>query len=92
MMLDAGQTQTMDVSYRAKTAADVLGPTRMTYSLDVDPQDLVVPETVEVHVIWPPGFHPSGPLPAGWKATATGATYTGTVANRGSWQIPLTKG
>ena len=28
MMLDAGQTQTMDVSYRAKTAADVLGPTR----------------------------------------------------------------
>jgi hypothetical protein len=92
LLLDAGQTGTMDVSYQARTAADVLSPTSMTYYLDVDPQDLVVPETLHVRVIWPAGFHPSGDLPAGWKQTARGATYTGAVADRGSWEIPLTKG
>lgn len=91
LLLDAGQSSTVAVSYRVPQAAEVGADGTLTYSLDVDPQDLVVPQTAEVHVVWPPGYHPSGPLPSGWRATPTGATYTGTVANRGSWQIPLTQ-
>ena len=92
MLLNAGQTNTMDVTYGLKDAAEVGSPSSMTYLLDVDPQDLVVPEALHVTVIWPAGFHPVDALPAGWKATATGATYTGIVADRGSWAIPLAKG
>jgi hypothetical protein len=92
MMLDAGQTQSMDVAYRAATAAEVASPTSMTYRLDVDPQDLVYPENLHVTVVWPFGFHAAAALPTGWKATATGATYTGTAAEREVWEFPLVKG
>ena len=91
MMLNAGQTQTLDVSYEADRAAQLSGST-MTYYLDVDPQDLVVPETVHVTVVWPQGYRLAGALPTGWKATSTGATYAGGVASITSWAIPLTKG
>jgi hypothetical protein len=91
MSLGRGQTGTMDVDYRASGAAEVDSSGSLVYRLSVDPQDLVVPETLHVRVTWPSAFHPSGPLPSGWKATAGGATYTGTVAVQGTWEIPLTK-
>jgi hypothetical protein len=65
----------------------------MTYSLDVDPQDTVVPETLTVAVTWPTGWTPSSALPPGWHATGeTGARYAGPVTQALSFQIPLTKG
>ncbi|HEY3528331.1 MAG TPA: DUF4012 domain-containing protein [Nocardioides sp.] len=92
MMLNSGQSSTMDVTYAVKNAAEVVSPSSLIYHLDVDPQDLVVPENLRVHVVWPTGFHAGGDLPDGWKATATGATYTGVVADKASWAIPLAKG
>jgi hypothetical protein len=91
MLLNSGQTQTLDVSYEARQAAQVSGST-MTYYLDIDPQDLVTPEIVHVTVVWPKGYRLDGALPTGWKATSTGATYTGSAASITSWAIPLTKG
>lgn len=91
MRLDSGQTNTMDVSYEAAQAAQVSGST-MTYSLDLDPQDLVTPETLHVTVFWPKGYHLAGALPPGWKATAGGATFSSAVADVHSWSIPLAKG
>jgi hypothetical protein len=89
MSLDRGQQDTMDVYYRTPRAADVLSPDSMVYQLSADPQDLVVPETLHVSVTWPPGFHPSGPLPSGWTETGTGATYSGSVGVQATWAIPL---
>ncbi|HEX3932869.1 MAG TPA: DUF4012 domain-containing protein [Nocardioides sp.] len=91
MSLQRGQTGTLDVDYRATQAAQVVSGDSLVYQLSVDPQDLVTPETLHVHVIWPAGFRPSGPLPSRWSATATGASYSGTVAVQHSWQIPLSK-
>jgi hypothetical protein len=92
MLLNAGQTGTLDVTYLAASAAEVVDSSHMIYRLDVDPQDLVVPETLQVHVVWPSGYHATEKLPTGWTATSDGATYKGTVYDRGSWAIPLSKG
>jgi hypothetical protein len=91
MMLNSGQTQTLDVSYEADQAAQLSG-SAMTYYLDVDPQDLVTPETLRVTVVWPKGYRLDGALPSGWKATSTGATYSGSASTITSWAIPLTRG
>ena len=91
MLLNSGQTQTLDVGYEARQAAQVSGST-MTYYLDVDPQDRVTTESVHVTVVWPKGYHLGGALPTGWKATSTGATYTGSAATISSWAIPLIRG
>jgi hypothetical protein len=93
MMLDSGQNTTIDVSYRVPEAAVVTSPTAMTYMLDVDPQDLVVPETLQVSLTWPSGWSLTSALPAGWNATSTtSATYQGSVATKLAFQIPLAKG
>jgi len=92
MLLDHGQTQTMDVRYSLPRAAEVDASGTMTYRLDVDPQDLVTPEALHVRVLWPDGYRPDGTLPTGWKATEGGATYDGTVADAASWEIPLSLG
>jgi hypothetical protein len=90
--LQRGQTGTMGVDYSSPDAAQVMSSRSMVYRLTVDPQDLVTPETLTVHVTWPAGFRPSGALPKGWHASAGGATYRGAVAVQGSWEIPLTSG
>jgi hypothetical protein len=92
MLLDHGQTGTMDVSYTAARGAEVTDPHSMVYTLSVDPQDLVTPEVLHVNVTWPAGYRPIGPLPAGWRATAKGATYGGSVPVQVTWAIPLSKG
>ncbi len=92
LSLQRGQTGSMDVDYQVPRAADVESSTSMVYRLAVDPQDLVTPETLHVQVTWPSGFHATGALPRGWTATANGATYNGSVAIAGSWEIPLSKG
>jgi hypothetical protein len=91
MSLPRGSSGTMDVDYSEPRAADVVTRSSLVYRLSVDPQDLVVPETLHVHVTWPAGFRPSDALPHGWQATAGGATYNGSVAEMGDWEIALTK-
>jgi hypothetical protein len=91
MRLNSGQSNVLDVTYDVAHAAEPVSSSSMIYSLVGDPQDLVQPENLSVKVTWPVGFTPTGALPAGWKATATGASYTGTLADQGSWQIPLAK-
>jgi hypothetical protein len=92
MMLDSGQNTTIDVSYKVPDAAEVTSSTAMTYMLDVDPQDLVVPETLQVSLTWPAGWVLPSALPAGWEATSTtSATYVGSVATKLAFQIPLVK-
>jgi uncharacterized protein DUF4012 len=92
MMLNYQQTNTMDVTYRMNQASQVVDASHMIYNLTADPQGLVTPEVLHVKVTWPAGYRPSDQLPEGWKATGTGATYTGTLAEQGTWQIPLAKG
>jgi hypothetical protein len=89
--LDYGQSGTMDVRYRVQQAAEVVDASSMIYTLTADPQDLVTPELLHVNVIWPDGYRPTDALPTGWKATANGATYSGSVADQTTWQIPLLK-
>lgn len=91
MSLQRGQTGALDVDYRATQAAQVVSDNQLVYQLAADPQDLVDPEILHVRVFWPAGFRPTGPLPSGWRATATGATYSGTLSARQSWEIPLSK-
>jgi hypothetical protein len=91
VLLDAGQSSAVGLSYRVPQAAEVTGDT-MTYHLDVDPQPTVVPEDVTVHVTWPQDWRSTGALPGGWKATATGASYHHPVTDVVSFAFPLVKG
>jgi hypothetical protein len=92
MSLQRGQTGTMAVRYRVPKAAEVVSSDSLVYRLSVDPQDLVVPERLQVRVTWPAGFHPSTGLPRGWKPTKDGATYSGRVSVQDLWEIPLARG
>jgi Protein of unknown function (DUF4012) len=90
--LDAGQSWTLDASYVVPSAAVVEGDGKLTYRLDIDPQPLVTPETVDVRVKWPAGWHPTAPLPEGWKAVPGGAVRRGPLDDVVSVEIPLSKG
>jgi hypothetical protein len=90
--LDYGQSGTIDVRYRVQQAAEVVDARSMIYTLTAEPQDLVTPQVLHVNVTWPDGYRPTDALPTGWKATANGATYSGSVADQTTWQIPLVKG
>jgi hypothetical protein len=92
MMIDSGQSSTVGAAYTVPQAAEVTGDGAMTYRLDIDPQPTVVPEDLTVDVTWPSGWSSSGPLPAGWRATATGASYHGPVTEQLSFAFPLRKG
>jgi Protein of unknown function (DUF4012) len=89
--LDYGQSGTIDVAYGVPQAAEVIDSRSMIYTLTADPQDLVTPEVLHVTVTWPDGFKPTGTLPQGWTATATGATYAGSVIDQTTWRIPIAK-
>jgi hypothetical protein len=91
LLLDSGQSGTLDVAYRTPHAAEAIDSNRMVYRLDVDPQDTVVPETLHLTVIWPDGFRPTRTLPAGWRATRHGATFDGPITEMQAWRIPLTR-
>lgn len=91
-LLARGGTGTLDASYQLPSAADVVDSHSMVYHLDVDPQDLINAQVLHVTVIWPDGYHASGSLPAGWKATRDGARFDGPVSTRTAWEIPLVRG
>jgi hypothetical protein len=93
MMLDYGQSSTVNVRYKVPNAAQLTSATAMTYQLDVDPQDLVVPETLKVSLTWPSGWTPTSALPAGWLAAGTnGASYQTSVGTKLAFEIPLANG
>ena len=71
-------------------AAEVTSDSTMTYQLDVDPQDLVDPETLDVSVTFPKGWSATS-LPDGWQATANGARWKGPVHDKLHVEIPLEK-
>ena len=83
-------TARVAADYTVPFAADVTSDSTMTYSLDVDPQDLVTPETLKVSVAFPKGWSAVS-LPTGWRATAKGATWHGPVPTKLHFEIPLEK-
>jgi hypothetical protein len=92
LMLNAGQSKTLDAAYVVPQAADVLDPRTMTYRLDVDPQATVQPQVFHLNVIWPAGFSPTGALPDGWRTTTKGARFDGPIITTEAWAIPLARG
>lgn len=93
MMLDSGQSSTVEVTYRVPNAAQLSSASAMTYKLDVDPQDLVVPETLKVSLSWPSGWAPTSALPAGWQSTGSHtAGYQASVATKLAFEIPFGTG
>jgi hypothetical protein len=92
LLLDAGQSATLDLTYTVPRAAEVGPHGLLTYGLDVDPQDTVVPETLKVTAAWPAGYHPTS-LPTGWKDLGNGTAELDTsVATKLSYAIPLERG
>jgi len=90
IVLNSGQSTRLDASYVVPSASVRNSDGSLTYSLDVDPQDLVIPETLTVSVVFPDGWS-SPALPTGWHATADGARWTGSVAKALHFQLPLEK-
>jgi hypothetical protein len=92
LMLNSGESSTLDLSYTVPRAAEVDSNGVLTYTLEVDPQDTVVPETLKVTATWPAGYHPTS-LPAGWKDLGNGTAVLDTsVATELSYDIPLARG
>jgi hypothetical protein len=92
MMLDSGQSSTVRATYTVPHAADLESAGAMTYRLDVDTQDLVVPERFAVSVTWPSGWTPSSPLPPGWQPLGTTGAQLKTSVTKGlSFEIPLVR-
>jgi hypothetical protein len=92
MMLNSGESSTLDLSYTVPRAAEADANGVLTYGLDVDPQDTVVPETLKVTATWPSGYHPTS-LPTGWKDLGNGSAVLDTaVATELSYDIPLARG
>jgi hypothetical protein len=92
LMLNSGESSTLDLSYTVPRAAEVDSNGVLTYTLEVDPQDTVVPETLKVTATWPAGYHPTS-LPTGWKDLGNGTAVLDTsVATELSYDIPLARG
>ena len=77
-LLPRDQSANVGADYTVPFAAEVTSKSTMTYELDVDPQDLVNPESLEVSVTFPKGWSATS-LPAGWQPTAHGAHWKGPV-------------
>ncbi|WP_151082015.1 DUF4012 domain-containing protein [Nocardioides cynanchi] len=91
MMLNSGQSSTLDMSYTVPRAAEVGTDGLLTYGLAVDPQDTVVPETLKVIATWPAGYRPTS-LPTGWKDLGNGTAELDTaVATKLDYAIPLAR-
>jgi Protein of unknown function (DUF4012) len=89
-MLDAGASTSLEADYTVPSAAVKNPDGTMTYSLEVDPQDTVVPETLTLTVTWPPGWTPSSALPPGWFSIGqTGARFQTSVKKGLAFEIPL---
>jgi hypothetical protein len=67
VLIEPGGQAVVTVKYRVPNAATVDGDT-LTYHLDLDPQSLVQPESVDVTLHLPDGYGVAVP-PAGWTQT-----------------------
>lgn len=93
MLIDSKGTRVVRVTYHVPHACASTSDGGLMYRLDVDPQDTVIPETLQVNVTWPTGYGPLT-LPTGWTSTsAQKATYSSTGVTAGlDFEIPLTGG
>ena len=89
-LLPQNASVNLTADYTVPFAAERTSATTMTYTLDVDPQDLVDPETLDVSVTFPEGWSATS-LPEGWKQTAKGARWNGPVTTSLHVEIPLEK-
>ena len=89
-LLPRDQSANVRADYTVPFAAEVTSKSTMTYQLDVDPQDLVNPESLDVSVTFPKGWSATS-LPAGWQPTARGAHWKGPVPVKLHFEIPLEK-
>jgi hypothetical protein len=64
VLIEPGGQAVVSVTYRVPNAATVDGDT-LTYRLDLDPQSLVQPQSVDVTLHLPDGYGVAAP-PAGW--------------------------
>ncbi len=87
-LLNSGESSTVDATYVVPRAAVLNSDGTMTYRLDVNPQDLVTPETLHVAVTFPAGWSATA-LPPGWTATSRGAVFDGPVTTSLAFEIPL---
>jgi hypothetical protein len=64
----------------------------LTYRVDLDPQDLVMPQGNAVTLTIPKGYR-FGPLPAGWKmmSAQTAQLVVPQLNESGSWRVPVLK-
>ncbi len=85
-------TSRIDATYRVPAAADVSADGSLTYRLDLDPQDMVTPQTNQVTLRIPSGFH-FGTLPLGWtlKDDRTALLPAGALNVSTSWSIRVLK-
>jgi hypothetical protein len=90
--LNSGETWSMQVSYVVDHAAAKGSDGTLLYRLDADPQPLVTPETLDVTVRWPQGWHLTGSLPAGWTAIDGGARRQGPLPTQLAVELPLARG
>ena len=86
--LPQNTTAKLGADYTVPFAAEMTSRSTMTYRLDVDPQDLVDPETLDVSVTFPKGWSATS-LPDGWHATTHGARWQGAVPTTLHLEIPL---
>jgi Protein of unknown function (DUF4012) len=89
-MMAPDSTHRLQASYRVPSAAVVSSTGDLTYELALDPQDLVNPQTNQVSLHIPDGYH-FGALPAGWTqkddhvAVLAAAPLTASV----SYSVPV---
>jgi Protein of unknown function (DUF4012) len=92
LLLGPHRSRKLTVSYSVPHAASVQSDGDLTYRIDMDPQDLVQPQSNTVALRIPSGYH-FGKLPAGWvltdSHTATLVVPQLTVSS--SWTVPVVK-
>ncbi len=64
----------------------------LTYQVDLDPQDLVQPQSNAITLTIPAGFR-FGALPEGWSATSaqTAVLWVPQLTESSSWRVPILK-
>jgi Protein of unknown function (DUF4012) len=91
-MLGPHQTGVLRVEYAVPDAATVDRSGNLTYQVDLDPQDLVDPQSNAITLTIPDGFS-FGAVPAGWKVTGahTAVLWVPQLNASGSWKVPILK-
>lgn len=92
MLLEPGTTARFTASYLVPAAAEVAENGDLTYRLSVDPQAMVIPESIELTVHLPDGYRPTS-LPEGWSADGDVLTFSDDALDSSQeWEIVAEQG